>query len=161
VTSFLVLLSHSRVLRRKRRRCGGRRLRRLQCAIHGIHENGLQYLLGPSTRRDCIPNSMCVMFYGPSNSKGRDRDYCWAKEHQLAPFGENLELLQAQNIPKRQRPTAFRDALVESKAGGVLRTSTRPTLNLLLHLLMLQSRFERFFSMTLLPLGGLDWGGRH
>ena len=66
-------------------------------------------------RRECIPNSMCVQFYGPSSSKTRDRDYCWAGEQQLAPFGENLELLETQDIPKRMRPTAFREALLEAR----------------------------------------------
>jgi hypothetical protein len=43
-------------------------------------------------RRECIPNSMCVQFYGPSSSKTRDRDYCWAGEQQLAPFGRGCSL---------------------------------------------------------------------
>ena len=66
-------------------------------------------------RREAVPNSVCVQFYGPSASKGRDRDYCWATAEQLAPFGENLALLEQQNIPKRLRPTAYREALVEAK----------------------------------------------
>jgi hypothetical protein len=67
-------------------------------------------------RRECVPNSVCVQFYGPSASKTRDRDYCWALEHQLAPFAENLGLLERQTIPKRLRPTAFREAMAEVKA---------------------------------------------
>ena len=66
-------------------------------------------------RREAVPNSVCVQFYGPSASKGRDRDYCWATAEQLAPFGENLALLEQQKIPKRLRPTAYREALVEAK----------------------------------------------
>ena len=67
-------------------------------------------------RREAVPNSVCVQFYGPSASKGRDRDYCWATAEQLAPFGLNLALLEQQNIPKRMRPTAYREALVEARA---------------------------------------------
>ena len=66
-------------------------------------------------RREAVPNSVCVQFYGPSASKGRDRDYCWATAEQLAPFGENLALLEQQKIPKRLRPIAYREALVEAK----------------------------------------------
>ena len=81
-------------------------------------------------RREAVPNSVCVQFYGPSASKGRDRDYCWATAEQLAPFGLNLALLEQQNIPKRMRPTAYREALVEARAlyDCLLYTSTLPTI---------------------------------
>ena len=67
-------------------------------------------------RRDCAPNSVCVQFYGPSQRKNTERDYCWANETQLAPFAANLTSLSMQSIPKRARPTAFKEALEEARA---------------------------------------------
>ena len=67
-------------------------------------------------RRDCAPNSVCVQFYGPSQRKNTERDYCWANETQLAPFAQNLTTLSQQSIPKRARPTAFKEALEEARA---------------------------------------------
>ena len=66
-------------------------------------------------RRECVANAVCVQFYGPSSSKSRERDYCWAKEKQLAPFSENLEILVNQSIPKRLRPSAFTLAVEETQ----------------------------------------------
>ena len=64
-------------------------------------------------RRECVSNAVCVQFYGPSASKSRDRDFCWARENQLAPFGENFLRLTNQNVPKRLRPVAFKLAVEE------------------------------------------------
>ena len=67
-------------------------------------------------RRECVANAVCVQFYGPSASKSRDRDYCWADASRLAPYPENVNVLTNQNVPKRLRPSAFREACEEAEA---------------------------------------------
>ena len=67
-------------------------------------------------RRECVANAVCVQFYGPSASKSRDRDYCWADASRLAPYPENVDVLTNQNVPKRLRPSAFREACEEAEA---------------------------------------------
>ena len=49
-------------------------------------------------RRECVANAVCVQFYGPSASKSRDRDYCWADASRLAPYPENKDVLTLQNL---------------------------------------------------------------
>ena len=66
-------------------------------------------------RRECIANAVCVQFYGPSASKSRDRDYCWADASRLAPYAENKAFLTNQHVPKRLRPSAFREACEEAE----------------------------------------------
>ncbi|CAL6409615.1 unnamed protein product [Bathycoccus prasinos] len=41
-----------------------------------------------AVRASCVPDAVCVMFYGPATIKKHDRDYCWAVKEQLAPFDE-------------------------------------------------------------------------
>ena len=79
-----------------------------------------------AVRRECAPETVCVMFFGPSASKGRDRDYAWANAEMLAPYAVNREVLDLQRVAKRLRPTAFREACVEAgecfrEAGGSAR----------------------------------------
>ena len=66
-------------------------------------------------RRECVANAVCVQFYGPSASKSRDRDYCWADASRLAPYAENKACLTNQHVPKRLRPSAFRNACEEAE----------------------------------------------
>jgi hypothetical protein len=65
-------------------------------------------------RLQCVPDAVCVQFYGPSQAKTKNqKDYCWAVKEQLAPYEENVRLCETQKVPKRMRPKAFEEALRE------------------------------------------------
>ena len=67
-----------------------------------------------AVRASCVPDAVCVMFYGPATIKKHDRDYCWAVKEQLAPFDEeNARTCKTQALPKRMRPRAFETAVKE------------------------------------------------
>ena len=67
-----------------------------------------------AVRASCVPDAVCVMFYGPATIKKHDRDYCWAVKEQLAPFDEeNARTCKTQALPKRMRPRAFETAVEE------------------------------------------------
>lgn len=65
-------------------------------------------------RKRCERESVCVMFLGPSATRGRERDYCWATEERLAPYAR-AEALFAQKVAKRMRPSAFNEACAEAR----------------------------------------------
>ena len=65
-------------------------------------------------RKRCERESVCVMFLGPSATRGRERDYCWATEARLAPYAR-AEALFAQKVAKRMRPSAFNEACAEAR----------------------------------------------
>ena len=70
-----------------------------------------------AVRASCVPDAVCVMFYGPASIKKHDRDYCWAVKEQLAPFDEeNARTCKKQVLPKRMRPRAFETAVKEIDA---------------------------------------------
>ena len=68
-------------------------------------------------RRECRPESVCVMFFGPSGTRGRERDYCWATVDRLARYRAHAwaERYFAQTVPKKLRPAAFREACDEAR----------------------------------------------
>lgn len=70
----------------------------------------------PMVRELSLPNSLCVMFYGPSSSKGKhSRDYAWVKQGMIFPFNAYLERFQSQTQLNRSRPVDFRQAISEAK----------------------------------------------
>ncbi|KAH9557627.1 hypothetical protein CY35_07G094200 [Sphagnum magellanicum] len=66
-------------------------------------------------RKLSLPNRLCVMFYGPSLSKGKQRDYAWVKQGMMFPFNSYLERFQQQTRLNRSRPSDFRQAINEAK----------------------------------------------
>ncbi|CAM6047354.1 unnamed protein product [Sphagnum compactum] len=66
-------------------------------------------------RKLSLPNRLCVMFYGPSLSKGKQRDYAWVKQGMMFPFDSYLERFQRQTQLNRSRPSDFRQAINEAK----------------------------------------------
>lgn len=68
-----------------------------------------------AVRRECQAERVCVMFLGPSGTRGRERDYAWASADRLAPYSRASEL-EKQKVAKRLRPIAFREACEEARA---------------------------------------------
>ena len=70
-------------------------------------------------RRACRPESVCVMFFGPSGTRGRERDYCWAGLDGLRRYRGNAwaerYFAGARAGAKKARVAAFRDALEEAR----------------------------------------------
>ena len=70
-------------------------------------------------RRACRPESVCVMFFGPSGTRGRERDYCWATLDGLRRYRGNAwaerYFAGARAGAKKSRVAAFRDALEEAR----------------------------------------------
>ncbi|KAG0580286.1 hypothetical protein KC19_4G162700 [Ceratodon purpureus] len=63
-----------------------------------------------------LPNRLCVMFYGPSLSKGKGtRDYAWVKQGMIFPFNAYLEKFQSQTQLNRSRPSDFIQAIGEAR----------------------------------------------
>ena len=69
----------------------------------------------PAVRKEIIADAVCVMFFGPSAARGRERDFCWATETRVVPYEENKRVMEAQHVAKRMRPTAFRVACEEAE----------------------------------------------
>lgn len=67
-----------------------------------------------SVRKVCVPGRLCVMFYGPSAAKGRERDYAWVRQGMIFPFIDYLDRFQGQTFLNKSRPSDFRMAIVEA-----------------------------------------------
>ncbi|KAJ7535377.1 hypothetical protein O6H91_12G030200 [Diphasiastrum complanatum] len=61
-----------------------------------------------------VPGRLCVMFFGPSRVKARERDYSWVKEGMLYPFMDYLEKYQGQTYFNRSRRSDFVVAIDEA-----------------------------------------------
>nr|GEW83222.1 histone-lysine N-methyltransferase ATX4 isoform X2 [Tanacetum cinerariifolium] len=61
----------------------------------------------------CVPNTLCVMFYGFSR-KG-ERDYAWVKDGMVFPFKEYLESFPEQTQLYGSKPEDFRMAIEEAR----------------------------------------------
>ena len=69
-----------------------------------------------AVRRDFAAACCCVMFYGPSGTRGRERDYCWAPAEGLMAWARGVRRgLDAQRVAKRMRPRAFEEACEEAR----------------------------------------------
>ncbi|XP_020527882.1 histone-lysine N-methyltransferase ATX4 isoform X1 [Amborella trichopoda] len=62
----------------------------------------------------CVPDSLCVMFFGHSKMAGKERDYAWVKEGTVFPFIDNLDRFQGQTQLHRSTPSEFRIAIEEA-----------------------------------------------
>ncbi|CAH9092978.1 unnamed protein product [Cuscuta epithymum] len=64
-----------------------------------------------SVLRACVPNAVCVMFYG--YSRNRQRDYGWIKSGMIFPFQEYMERFQGQTNLFGSKPADFQEAIEE------------------------------------------------
>ncbi|KAL8192607.1 hypothetical protein R6Q57_027792 [Mikania cordata] len=60
----------------------------------------------------CVPNTLCVMFYG--YSKKGQRDYAWIKDGMIFPFLEYMESFRGQTQLYGCKPDDFRMAIEEA-----------------------------------------------
>ncbi|KAJ7538565.1 hypothetical protein O6H91_11G054400 [Diphasiastrum complanatum] len=67
-----------------------------------------------SVRSMCVPGRLCVMFYGSSRAKGRERDYAWVRQGMLFPFIDYLEKFHCQTSLNGSRPSDFLFAIEEA-----------------------------------------------
>ncbi|XP_024992805.1 histone-lysine N-methyltransferase ATX3 isoform X2 [Cynara cardunculus var. scolymus] len=65
-----------------------------------------------SVLRACVPDTLCVMFYG--YSKRGQRDYAWVKDGMMFPFLEYLESFRGQTQLYGCKPDDFRKAIEEA-----------------------------------------------
>ncbi|PON98019.1 Histone-lysine N-methyltransferase ATX [Trema orientale] len=63
--------------------------------------------------RCCIPNAMCVMFYGFSKN-GKQRDYGWVKQGMVFPFLEFIDRFRGQTQLYKSKPSEFQMAIEEA-----------------------------------------------
>ncbi|XP_047334284.1 histone-lysine N-methyltransferase ATX3-like isoform X2 [Impatiens glandulifera] len=64
-------------------------------------------------RRACIPNTVCVMYYGYSKNK-KQRDYAWVKDGMMFPFSEFSDRFQGQTQLYGSKISDFRIAIEEA-----------------------------------------------
>lgn len=67
-----------------------------------------------TVQKACLPGRLCVMFYGHSAAKGRDRDYSWVKEGMVFPFMEYMDRFQIQMLSNKHAQTDFKLAIDEA-----------------------------------------------
>ncbi|XP_024541624.1 histone-lysine N-methyltransferase ATX3 [Selaginella moellendorffii] len=68
-----------------------------------------------SVRRKCVPNRLCVMFYGESLARGvKRRDYAWVRKGMIFPFVDYLERFQSQTSFNKSQPGDFWSAIEEA-----------------------------------------------
>ncbi|VFQ75613.1 unnamed protein product [Cuscuta campestris] len=65
-----------------------------------------------SVLKACVPNAICVMFYG--YARNHQRDYGWIKAGMIFPFQECLEKFQGQTNLFGSKPADFREAIEEA-----------------------------------------------
>ncbi|XP_030489203.2 histone-lysine N-methyltransferase ATX3 [Cannabis sativa] len=63
--------------------------------------------------RCCVPNAMCVMFYGFSKN-GKQRDYGWVKQGMIFPFSEFMDRFRSQTQLYKSKPSEFQMAIEEA-----------------------------------------------
>lgn len=73
----------------------------------------------------CVPDTLCVMFFG--YSKNGTRDYAWVKQGMVFPFAEFMNRFQGQTQLFKSKPSDFRKALEEAKLAedGILESQLR------------------------------------
>ncbi|KAL3688551.1 hypothetical protein R1sor_014860 [Riccia sorocarpa] len=52
-------------------------------------------------------NRLCVMFFGPSSAKKKERDYAWVKQGMIFPYFDYADKFKAQTNFNRSRPSDF------------------------------------------------------
>ncbi|CAM6115249.1 unnamed protein product [Calypogeia fissa] len=67
-----------------------------------------------AVRALCVPGRLCVMFFGPSLAKGRERDYAWVKQGMIFPYIEYMAKFTTQTNFNKSRPIDFRRACEEA-----------------------------------------------
>ncbi|KAH9331428.1 hypothetical protein KI387_003536, partial [Taxus chinensis] len=63
---------------------------------------------------DCVPGRLCVMFFGHSSGKEKERDYGWVRQGMIFPFMEYLERFQGQTQLNKSKPSDFKMAIEEA-----------------------------------------------
>lgn len=61
-----------------------------------------------------VPGRLCVMYFGPSSSKMKERDYAWVRQGMIFPFIEFLEVYQGQTQLNKSKPSDFHMAIEEA-----------------------------------------------
>ncbi|XP_047334692.1 histone-lysine N-methyltransferase ATX3 isoform X2 [Impatiens glandulifera] len=64
-------------------------------------------------RRACVPNTVCVMYFGYSKNSKR-RDYAWVKDGMIFPFSEYFDRFQGQTKLYGSKISDFRMAIEEA-----------------------------------------------
>eukprot|EP00250_Pteridium_aquilinum_P019628 c24501_g1_i1 orf=598-5466(+) len=67
-----------------------------------------------SVLKACVPGRLCVMFYGPSAAKGRQRDYAWVRQGMIFPFLDYLDRFSGQTFLNKSQPSDFQLAITEA-----------------------------------------------
>ncbi|XP_057857928.2 histone-lysine N-methyltransferase ATX5 isoform X1 [Cryptomeria japonica] len=62
----------------------------------------------------CVPGRLCVMFFGHSSGKEKERDYAWVRQGMIFPFMEHLERFQGQTQLNKNKPSDFKMAIEEA-----------------------------------------------
>lgn len=61
-----------------------------------------------------VPGRLCVMYFGPSSSKMKERDYAWVRQGMIFPFIEYLQEYQGQTQLNKSKPSDFQMAIEEA-----------------------------------------------
>lgn len=62
----------------------------------------------------CVPGRLCVMFFGHSSGKRKERDYAWVRQGMIFPFMEYMEKFQGQTELNKSKPSDFKLAIEEA-----------------------------------------------
>ncbi|BBN09671.1 protein MpATX2 [Marchantia polymorpha subsp. ruderalis] len=60
-----------------------------------------------SVRAVTVPGRLCVMFFGPSLAKKKERDYAWVKQGMIFPYVEYADKFRTQTNFNKSRPSDF------------------------------------------------------
>ncbi|KAL9262357.1 Histone-lysine N-methyltransferase ATX3-like protein, partial [Drosera capensis] len=62
----------------------------------------------------CVPGALCVMYFGYSRKRAKQRDYAWVKGGMILPFLDYLDKFQRQTYLHKSQPSDFRMAIEEA-----------------------------------------------